>query len=409
MLKILYYSLIDISAANGPAVNELTFLTSLLASRSSQVRAVIPEPRHPVGLAQDERVHFIPGAAVDSFSRRLFIRFSGVRALLAQNRAFRPDVWVIRAPVLPVCEAIGVLIASPTCFALKTFSGHPLGFVKAQRGPKRVLGAAVLPPHIFCQWLLARSANVIDVTTDQHACGVRRWYGVPRSRVEVVGNAVDHGPFRSARISHASASRSDEGATRVHVLGYVGRKPVERGGVEVLRAIHSARRRGMAWKGIVVGCAPTEKKHLENLAVKLGIDRHVQVSGVIPYDEVPSLMARLDIGVAFDSAERLAVVGNSNQKVRQYIASGAWVVTAGPGNGFLLDNDVGTLVSGCRTDAILSQMDKIQSEDSSQRSQRIKRSWEVAEHLLSMDSATQRRLKLWQNGTSQNLAPGNSR
>jgi glycosyltransferase involved in cell wall biosynthesis len=59
----------------------------------------------------------------------------------------------------------------------------------------------------------------------------------------------------------------------------------------------------------------------------LSVEEYVHCTGVVPPEQVPELMSQIDIGLALDEGDRYNRVGNSYQKVSQYLAAGCLVVT----------------------------------------------------------------------------------
>jgi hypothetical protein len=100
------------------------------------------------------------------------------------------------------------------------------------------------------------------------------------------------------------------------VVGFCGGFPLERGALQVLDVVKT---RSDCF-GVIIGRVRPDEEH------RLRHPRMLLI-GEIPFVEVPKLLSCFDVGFAFDDVARADSIGNSNQKVRQYLAAGAFVIT----------------------------------------------------------------------------------
>jgi glycosyltransferase involved in cell wall biosynthesis len=97
--------------------------------------------------------------------------------------------------------------------------------------------------------------------------------------------------------------------------------------------------------GILIVGGGSGLDRLRKKACELGVAEHCILPGLVPYERVPSFVNAFDVGISLDVEERLSAIGNSSQKVRQYLACGKPVVSGPGGNSFLAEEGLGSIVS----------------------------------------------------------------
>ncbi|MBW1895546.1 MAG: hypothetical protein JRI47_00675, partial [Deltaproteobacteria bacterium] len=113
------------------------------------------------------------------------------------------------------------------------------------------------------------------------------------------------------------------------------------------------------------------------------------------YRRVPSYANLLNVGVAFDEPSKVAVTGNSNQKIRQYLSVGVPVVAGGGGNAFLKEEKLGDVVDGGDNAAILESISKWLALSAKGRKEFASRARDYAVANLSVGQALEARLGMW--------------
>ena len=131
---------------------------------------------------------------------------------------------------------------------------------------------------------------------------------------------------------------------------------------------------------------------LKKEAERLGVQDHFVFTGVIPYDAVPRYINAFDVAIAFDKAEILNSIGNSNQKIRQYIASGKPVITNPNGNEFITQNQLGSIVDPTDLDAFMVALRRWFSLTESEKISFAKKAAEYAQEHLSIMRKLEQRL-----------------
>lgn len=170
-------------------------------------------------------------------------------------------------------------------------------------------------------WLLGETDAVLAVSAPLAACVAAR--GVAPERVHVVANGVDIERFHPGS-GTAVRTRLDLGDRPV--IGFVGGlRPWH--GVETLPQVVAAlRTRHPDVHALVVGDGPLGAELKREIA-RLGLERHVSLTGAVPHDEVPAYIRAFDLALAPYPAASHAFYF-SPLKIYEYLACGVPVVAA---------------------------------------------------------------------------------
>lgn len=390
--RLLYLSSVDPSLPKGPSVNEREFLLALESSTALDVRALFARPVD--GLPQDlAGVHsvFLPSAPLRSPLR--FAWHQAVMFMLAWRhiRKWQPDLLVIRPSVMPLAMVLVTLITSQR-YVLKTVGSGNLEPMTRAPG---LLGAVGSRINRRLMQVLCRNAAVVDVCTPEFSTYLGRELDLPNRQFSWVPNATNVERFVPG---DKAAQRRRHGLERyTRVLGFVGGSPSERGARQMVAALPSLLERDPGLGVVIVGWDP-QLAQVRELACNLGVEDHVVFAGVVPYDEVPGYVQTFDVGVALDTATRLDEIGNSSQKVRQYIAVGVPVI-AGVGAGtFIVREDLGSLVDPSSMDDFRAACDRWLRLNADERSDHERKARSYACANLSTQSALRQRMGLWRLG-----------
>lgn len=129
----------------------------------------------------------------------------------------------------------------------------------------------------------ARHADGILTTSAYCRAAIEHHYGVPSARMRIVPEGIDRHRWR--RI--AAAPRASDGATILCVARQYPRKHI----ADLLRALPIVRRAAPQAHAIIVGDGP-EHTALARLVADLGLHEAVQLTGVIPDDDILASMYR---------------------------------------------------------------------------------------------------------------------
>lgn len=307
-----YTTCVKIGAPNGPGVNEESFFEASATLQSIAFQAVyVTHHRDETPWARCIRK--VRGFDWIYCQVRDFVAMILIRMKIASG-----DICIVRASVLPLGMLLG-LFGTNRFIHLKTVGD--IGFIEyrlreaTRWHPMRLVNYS----NLLLWRRLCAHAKVIDVCTPELKRLLVGYFG------ETVGDkiAVIPNGILSDRFIEHGANRCLKTLKEV-VVGYVGGRPLKRGGREVIALVRALRDQGILAKGIIVG---EDRQALEEYAAKTGVELHVRCTGIVSPDEVPQWMAQIDIGLALDEDDRHERVGNSYQKVAQYLASGCLVVT----------------------------------------------------------------------------------
>jgi glycosyltransferase involved in cell wall biosynthesis len=341
--RLLYTSLVDVSLPYGPGVNERVFLHDMLGRFGENLVAVIPSPvRGLPSELKGLRLWSIPtGRSVRTPSGWLVARTLGSPRLVRAIRRFRPSLIVMRVGSFPLPQFLACRSLSVP-YVLKTASDVSFRRFNERNGLARSLKG--VNQAMFTR--IVRGAACVDVVSSAQrdlAIGLNPEL---RNRIHVIDNGVDLARFRpSSGIVEREALGFDADDL---VIGYVGNFPMQRGGREVIDAV-AALRSSARVKGLIVGDTG-EGEACRAYARELGVSESVRIHGEAEYDDVPRLMAAMDVGL---SILRPRERGESEQKVRQYLAMGLCVVGTSGSNDLLRGHPFARVVDTHDSDEVV--------------------------------------------------------
>jgi glycosyltransferase involved in cell wall biosynthesis len=339
-MKIVYVSDVDISRPTGPGVNEREFVRTLLEEspeRGDSGYAVIPTPDKGVIRGRDGCLYFHSLRGLRPASLRMFLLPLWILYQLKRRPVFGKDVhmFVIRLNrdilLLPL-----YLRLRGRPYAIKTL-GNLYGFVPEESGLKDKVQLALVRKILG---MVLKGAISVDVCTPQYLENYRAAYGL--GNLILVENAVNVDLFR---IMNREDCRHRAGLERFgRIIGYCGGRPSERGAGHLIEISPRLLKEFPDCGILIIGHdrgIPALKKRAETL----GTSERIVFKGVVDYLETPPLINCMDVGIALDRAERLSSIGNSSQKVKQYLACGIPVICARNTNEAIIERGLGTGVN----------------------------------------------------------------
>jgi hypothetical protein len=323
-----YISDVDISLGRGPSVNELEFLDAMLLCAPERTEVLIPTPSRRTRISESDRVRFILPFAVRRKNPFHLLSYEAAVLFQLVNIAIkRGNSFVItRLSYLP----IAFFIMAPflrTRLHLKTAGD---GYFRYAKGPLgkvfRFVNRGML------SWVM-RFAYSADVVTSTHKEAFDKNIGFG-DKICVVDNKVNVSVFKPV---DKFISRQRLGLKQYKWLyGYVGNDPLNRGAREAIHTLHMVRELLGEEVGVIV--VGGNKELLSSSARDIESRQHMHFLGQVPYNEVPGVMACLDVGVSFLPEWHR---GASEQKVRQYLACGVVPVVTPGGSDFVAEHRIG--------------------------------------------------------------------
>jgi glycosyltransferase involved in cell wall biosynthesis len=384
--RILYTSLVDLSIPYGPGVNERGFAKDMLRRFGTDLHAVVPRPLKglPEELAALDATFLPRGATIRSLHGWLLAGSAAFSMLPRAIAGFQPDLVVVRTGAL----ALGHLRATSGLnvpYVLKTAGDVTFRSFYGRSPVRRV----TRPVNDFMFHRLLHGAMCVDVVSSAQRQRALALYPELETRVHVIDNGVDLQHFTPGA---RDASRRRLGfSSDEFVVGYVGNLPMRRGGREVIDVVADLVPRFKA-RGLIVGDTG-EAAACRDYADRRGVADAVVVYGEADYGEVPALMGAMDVGLSIlRSHER----GNSEQKVRQYLAMGLCVVGTAGSNDFLRGEDFSRIVATEEPGPIIEAVKSLAELPASARAEYGREARRLAQTSLSIAARNQERLDLWQ-------------
>lgn len=119
------------------------------------------------------------------------------------------------------------------------------------------------------------------------------------------------------------------------IVGYGGTNAHTRGGIEVIKIVKILREHDYNAFGVITGDSK-DYNNLKEMIYKYDLDNYIELTGTIPADSIPNIIARFSIGVSFLSEEQRCA---SEQKVRQYFACGVPALLSPSEDNLIFENN----------------------------------------------------------------------
>lgn len=381
--RLVYFTDYDISVPGGPRTNESEFVRILARTYGTNAIVVVPRPENALTLgavnyrfvdpvAFRPTLRSISRAIRTAFLLRRLRRDSGAKLIVARLGRTPIALWLLAA-----------VLREPV--ALKTVEQYWY-----YESALSLMDAVLRWIHLALTRSVLRHAVAADSVTEQLACLAQRDSRRDRP-VAVIGNAVDVEFFK--RQAGARLSNLDL-AGRWPVLGFVGSLPSLRGAKELVDLAVGLKERWPLLSVIVAGW-DDRLPHVQAFASERGVDDRCHFLGIVPFSEVPAVVSMMDIGISFDLPDRARQIGNSSQKLRQYLACGVPVLTMPQSNEFVEMNGLGRVCEPDQPDELLhaaSQLIEMLAIDS-EGTRLACRAY--AEKYLSIQHTFERRVAVW--------------
>ncbi len=276
---------VDLNEADGQATH-VTGLARAFAELGEDVRLLVAATK----TASSSRLE-LDAVAVPNLGRRSFVE------TLRQARSFRPEIIYERRFSPKLGATVSLMRRIPYFLEInglpeleRTDSGN-----RGLRRARRI------------RRLAYRVTKRIFVPTERLADLLAERLGLPRSRFCVIPNGADLNLF--ARMDKTEARR---------VLGF----PIEQ---KIVVYVGKLAR----WQGVETLVDSSEKlSHAPGVQVLEHLEAVVRLTGPMPHDRIPMVLAAADLCVAPFTRERNDVVGISPIKLFEYLAAGRPIVAS---------------------------------------------------------------------------------
>ncbi|NNF13752.1 MAG: glycosyltransferase family 4 protein [Gemmatimonadetes bacterium] len=384
--RILYISDADVSVGYGPGVNENEFIHAMHEAVGDRADFLVPRPLEPVDDLPQHLLHFCqPHHRYNPLRYPMHVA-SQLRAAQRLLREHHFDLLVFRLGVLPLVSR-SLVRRHRIPYAIKTLGTGPLEVLHHRGG---WLGKALASPNRSMFRDLVAGALVADTDSQGHAAALRQRLDSDHEQIVWIDNGVNTRRFYPGP---AAAARRELGLGDAHpVIGYVGSRPWERGGTQLIEA---GARLVDTYPGlaIVIVGAGEPVEDMRRRASELGIAERCHFAGYVPYRMIPRYVQSLDVGVSISLPPERAM--NSELKVRQYLAAGRPVVISPGSNEFVSEEKLGTVVAPDDIEAITEALSFWLSLPGPERATFERRAAAYMDEHLSMGAMITRRLVLW--------------
>ena len=386
---VLYISSVDISKPNGPGVNEREFIVSLNEELGNRVSFILPKPENIFDWIPS-KCFFYPVINRGVFKNIIFqmvpTSFMQIIKFLKVSRKYKIDLVVFRLnfPSL-LCVLHMKLIKQK--YAIKTLGNKGLNLEKR---PSSVLGFILNKILSLLFNISIQGSLAIDVCTDQYF----KYYSkkFPEEKLLKVENSVNIKRFypknkKDVKLKLGLA-RFDK------IVGYVGGSPSQRGAKQLVEISPKLKGEHSKW-GIVIVGDDSQTHILKKRAKEFGTENIFVWAGIVPYEKVVDYINCFDVGIALDTIERLKKIGNSSQKIRQYLACGVPVICGKGTNLFIKEENLGSLIDSQNIEEIFQAVKTFLCWTKEETNQFSKNAVKYTNKNLSTDIAIKTRLEFW--------------
>jgi glycosyltransferase involved in cell wall biosynthesis len=384
--RILYISSVDVSVGNGPGVNEREFILALFAVMGDRAQFLIPQPENEISdLPFDACTFTMPHRRHHPvlYIAHVLSQIQLARRLLSRHHF---DLIVFRLDVMPLAPLF-IVRRHQKPYVLKTLGQGLLNVLYEKGG---WLGKSLaemnrrLVKRLVTGALLADSVSVTQVEF------LNKILDLSSQKIIWIDNAVNTKRFFPLSSSRA---RKELGIARFDpIIGYVGTRPWERGGMQLIETAPRLIAK-FPTLGIVILGDGKELDTMKKRADELGVGSHCVFTGYVPFHKIPLYINSLDVGVSINlRPDRYAA---SELKVRQYLACGKPVVVSPGSNDFVAAENLGSIVQPTDLDTIAATLEKWLSLTADERNDFSNKATRYVENNLSIDAAVTNRFKLW--------------
>ncbi len=336
-----YITMIDLSIDNGPGINERELAEELIGRYSDRVTCFMPRPSNPEN-HHNEQIRYVLNHKKNPLLYPLFL-LSMVRRVMREHKKKPFDALVSRPGVMPVHLLL-----------LRRLLGIPV-IIKKAGGKAMMTGRNNLklrlarPFNLYLYKRLFGNAAGGDTESAAYLPWIGKTYSVDAGKFRVIKNGANTEYFKPVPAGENPVYSRIPGLSRFDlVLGYAGALARNRHNELLLKALALLEEHKNV--GVMLVGDGEQKEELKKLAVELGVESSLILTGRVPYSEVVAYINAFDVGVDLTYVEMPAngetYFGSYSQKIPQYLSCGlpvlAWDI---PDNHFIVEKRIGHLAA----------------------------------------------------------------
>lgn len=393
-MKILYISGYDISASNGPGVNELETIREMIRILDTDAHFIIPRPTRELSLLNENSNLFTFTNEINRNNcfRIISNQIGMVKACRTTLRTFHPDILLFRPIFCPAGQLRCARIANVP-YVIKTLG---IGVFNPTNEKTGIIGIIVKITKKINESLMKKlviNAKAIDVVTTEYIKYFSEKYPEAKGRFFLLENAVNNEMFQPMD-KHECRMRCNI-EQYDPIIGFTGGDPYTRGGRIMIESAENLVKHYPNIGIVIVG--PSDVR-LINMAEKSFAANHIVLTGKKPYEMMPIYINAFDVCVSCDSDDYIEQYGNSSQKVRQYLACGKPVISGGGSDTMFIDrNKLGiVLTTPNSTDCFFDAANRLLSLSNNDYDMIRQRALKYVENNLSIHASFANRMAKWE-------------
>ena len=262
-------------------------------------------------------VRFVP-TVFPSYLKHLFYQLSLPVSMGLFRLRERPD-WIYTRPYFTTIapSVVGWFMRIPHVFHL---SGDPVDQLRSAKGV-----SLLRFPYGVLERVNCKLSGAVVVETPDMKISYQQRHGLRPGKVFAIPNGVNTELFRPMDIEEARRKMGIE--KDCLCVGYQGNIREHEGIEYLIEAAPYVLQQVPRARFLIVGGGPA-KRQLMELAQSHGLSERFSFVGRVPYENVPTYIACMDVCVVPRNRARFQKTGISSLKLREYLACGRPVVGA---------------------------------------------------------------------------------
>lgn len=381
MIKIAYYTEVDLGFSDGPAVNELEFVNSLSQLHDHDYLICVPaidalKGRNIISLGSPPRIS------------NMISWIDRYRLIHKKIKEQEISLLVCRLPDYPIVPLLIKLFNPKIKLAIKTGALWWVGRTESHSIKDKFY-------NLICDWLtrcIYKLSDAVDVAMPETMNTLIKHGLITKDKTILVDNAINIDLFKPS--DNAVPKKELNIPKNATVLGFIGSLPSQRGASQILKTAEKLNGEVKDLYVIIVGYDEKIEELINNSSFP---QEKIIFPGKIPYSDVPSYLSCITIAYSFFEPHKILLTGNASQKVKQYIAMGKPVISVKTGHEYLKKNRLGSPVDQENIQEIVDETVKWIKIIEEEGEDLAKRLHQYAKEHLSTEKTFQQRLEFWQS------------